>query len=248
MKILENIETYIVYQPKVNLKTLDIVGVEALIRFIDLKTSKILNTENIINSIEKIEDMIELTNKVIKLVIIDIEKLRNMNYDLHVSINMSSKELCAINIDNWIKTRFGDYKLYIKNFEIEITEKHKIKDIKLMKKRIKNLKDKGFKVSIDDIGSGFNNIEIVNIYDVDTVKIDKKIISNFINKEDDLKYIINTSKKRCIKSIAEGIECESEYKYLLKLGCDLGQGYYFYRPMKIEDLLKIECICKIYES
>lgn len=244
MELFGNIETYTVYQPKINLKTLDIVGVEALIRFVDPQTNKTLNTETIIDSIEKIEDMIELTNSMIKTISFDIDKLRKINSNLNVSVNMSSKELCYINIDEWIMDRFADSKFHIDNFEIEITEKYEIKDTERMKRRIGILRDRGFKVSIDDIGSGFNDIDMVNTYDVDVIKIDKSMIRNFNNKSDELKYIINTTKKRSIKSLAEGIESEREYKQLLKLGCDFGQGYYFYRPMRIEELLKIDRVCK----
>ena len=151
---------------------------------------------------------------------------------------MSSLELCNINLDNWIEKNLSNYKDYINRLEIEITEKHEIKNRKIMRERISLLKDLGFTISIDDLGSGFNQSDIINDYNVDLVKIDKSMVRNFDNKKEELLYIVNICNEKNIKLLVEGIESKEDLKKFLKLGFKFGQGYYFYKPMKLEDILE----------
>ncbi|WP_415347129.1 EAL domain-containing protein [Clostridium perfringens] len=229
---------YLVYQPKVDLNTLEIVGLEALIRFFDPISQKILNTEDIINLITDINDMIELTNYVFDSVISDIKMLDKLKCNIKISINMSSKEICNKNFVTWIDKKLRKYKEYINRIEIEITEKYEVKDESVMKNRINLLRDLGFFLSIDDLGSGFNQIEMIKKYDVDLIKVDKSMVKKFDDRNKELKYIVSTSKKKDMKLLIEGIECEKDLKKFLDLGFDIGQGYYFYKPMKLNEVLE----------
>lgn len=151
MNNVKILDKYLVYQPKVDLNTSEIIGLEALIRFIDTKSLEMLDTEIVINSIESIEEMIVLTNNVLNMVISDMIKLDNLNYKVNISINMSSKEICNIDLYSWIEKNFKEYKRYINRIEIEITEKYEIKDREIMRERISLLKKLGFTISIDDV-------------------------------------------------------------------------------------------------
>lgn len=233
-----DLDMYLVYQPKVDLNTLEIVGLEALIRFFNPISQNILNTEDIINLITDINDMLELTNYVFDSVISDIKMLDKLNCNISISINMSSKELCNKNFVNWIHRKLRKYKEYINRIEIEITEKYEVKDESIMKKRINLLRDLGFSLSIDDLGSGFNQIEMIKKYDVDLIKVDKSMIKKFDDRNKELKYIVSTSKKKDMKLLIEGIECEKDLKKFLDLGFEIGQGYYFYKPMKLNEVLE----------
>lgn len=238
MNNVKILDKYLVYQPKVDLNTSEIIGLEALIRFIDTKSLKMLDTETVINSIESIEEMIVLTNDVLNMVISDMIKLDNMNYKVNISINMSSKEICNINLYSWIEKNFKEYKRYINRIEIEITEKYEIKDREIMRERIYLLKKLGFTVSIDDLGSGFNQRDTIEDYNVDLVKIDKSMVRDFNNKKEELEHIVDISKEKNIKLLVEGIESEEDLKRFLDLGVEFGQGYYFYKAMKLEELIE----------
>lgn len=238
MSKIKNLAKYLVYQPKVDLNTLKIVGVEALIRFIDLSSSKILDTETIIDSIKSIEEMIMLTNEVLNMVIQDLIKLDNLNYKFNISINMSSKEICNMNLCSWIEKNFKEYKKYFNRIEIEITEKYEIEDRELMRERISLLKKLGFTISIDDVGAGFNQMGIIEDYNVDLVKIDRSMVRDFKNKKGELEYIVAITKEKNIKMLVEGIETEEDLKRFLDLGFEFGQGYYFYKAMRLEELIE----------
>lgn len=238
MSCFKKLEKYLVYQPKVDLNTLEIVGLEALIRFKDKETLKILSTDKVINSIESVEEMIDLSKYVFSNVISDMKKLEKLNYETNISINLSSKEICNINLFNWLIELSEQNNKYVNMIEIEITEKHEVKNIKLMRERIFLLRDVGFKISLDDLGVGFNQIDMIQKYEIDLIKVDKSMVRDFKNRNKDLKYISYVSKKRNIKLLIEGIECKRDLRRFLNLGFEFGQGYYFYEPMELSKMLK----------
>ncbi len=238
MSYFKKLEKYLVYQPKVDLNTLEIVGLEALIRFKDKETLKILSTDKVINSIESVEEMIDLSKYVFSNVISDMKKLEKLNCETNISINLSSKEICNINLFNWLIELSEQNNKYVNMIEIEITEKHEVKNIKLMRERIFLLRDVGFKISLDDLGVGFNQIDMIQKYEIDLIKVDKSMVRDFKNRNKDLKYISYVSKKRNIKLLIEGIECNIDLKRFLNLGFEFGQGYYFYEPMELSKMLK----------
>lgn len=106
----------------------------------DSKSKKKLNTENIIDSITNTDEILSLTDKVIS----DIKILDKLKCKINISINMSSKELCNINLSNWIDEKINKYGKYISRIEIEITEKYEVKDKMVMKERINLLRKRGF--------------------------------------------------------------------------------------------------------
>lgn len=229
---VKNIE--IVYQPKVVLVTKEFNSFEALIRFFD-QNNNMLNTEDVIMLLKNINDMRNITNKVIDKTISIMRNLENYR-NFSFSINISCVEIEDDFFEEWIKNLFFKYEeKYLRRLEFEITEKYKIKNSKLFKKRLKTLKNKGFLISLDDIGSGFNNYELMYKYEFDYIKIDKSLIKEINLHKDLIKNIIENSHKLNKKVIAEGIEDESTYIFLKELGCDLGQGFFFYKPKKISE-------------
>ncbi|WP_133013988.1 EAL domain-containing protein [Clostridium cuniculi] len=240
MDKVKSLEKYLVYQPKVDFNTLEIIGMEALVRFVDINSGEILNTEEVVNSIGNIDDIIELTSDVLNIILLDMKILESMDCNIDISINISSKELCSHKFIRLIDEKFKSYESYINKIEIEITENYKIEEVSIMRQNISYLKDKGFSISIDDLGAGFNQIDMIKKYDVDLVKIDKSMVKNFHKKQDYLKYIIYICRKRNIKLLIEGIESKEDFDKFLDLGIEFGQGYYFYKPMQLCELIKIE--------
>lgn len=239
MNKFENMNKYLVYQPKVNLSTFEIIGLEALIRFRDKKSNKLLDTQEVINSIDNIENYFSLTNYVFKKVILDINKLEKLNINISIAINISAKEMCSDNFYNCIKYSSKYYKKALDKIELEIIEKDEVDNIEVMKERIYWLRELGVSIAIDDLGAGFNKIDMIEKYDVDLIKIDKNIVRNYKNKEDELRYIIEMARKKNIKLLAEGIESEEELNKFKKLGVEFGQGYYFYKPIEFEKIANI---------
>lgn len=228
----------VVYQPKVDLGTKKIKSAEVLARFFD-ENNSMLNTIEVINLAKDLKEMRALTNTVIYKT---IEEIKSFNYDnkINFSINISSVEIEGDLFKEWIDYILNTYdSKYLNRLEFEITERHEIENKEVMKKRIHYLKEKGFKVSLDDIGSGYNTFDLIDEYDIDFIKLDKSLVNNtstYIN------LIKNNIKKAHLlnkKVIAEGIEDESTYEILKDINCDLGQGFYFYKPMSLNKLKSI---------
>ncbi|HAT4214916.1 EAL domain-containing protein [Clostridium perfringens] len=125
-----------------------------------------------------------------------------------------------------------------KYYTKEITEKYEIKNIDIMIERISLLKKLGFTVSIDDLRVGFNQKDIIKNCDVDIVKIDKSMVKDFDNKKEELEYIVDISKEKNIKLLVEGIESKDDLQRFRDLGFNFGQGYYFYKAMRFEELIE----------
>lgn len=227
MNNISMLDKYLVYQPKVNLKTREIIGLEYLVIFVKLGSLQRIDTEKMIDSIESIEEMLELSNDVISKVISDMTKLDKMKCKINIYINMSSLELSNLNLYSWIDKNFNNYKNYIERLEIEITEKYEIKNKKIMQKKFSKIKELGFTITIDDLEYGFNQSNIINYYNIDWGKVDKILVRNFNNKKEELNYIINICNEKNIKLLVEGIETEEDFKRFLNLGFEFGQGYFF---------------------
>lgn len=230
----------IVYQPKVNLKNREINSLECLCRFKDNK-DEYLNTEEVLTLARSIEEKRNLTTAVLSLVIKDLKVMeKNINKLILISVNITPTEIECNNFENWLDEIFSNENLrYIPYIEFELSEKNKINNKLIMKKRIENLKGKGFKVSLDDVGSGFNKVELIDEYNIDTVKVDKSIIKNIKNNKNLINEICKKANKKGIEVVAEGIEDVETYTALKKLNCEIGQGYYFYKPSSFQNIIKL---------
>lgn len=199
MKKYNNMNMYLVYQPKVSLKTREIIGVEALSRFINPKDNNLIETQKVIESICDVNEMIKLTKNVFEISLLNLKELEELNLTTNISINMSSKEICMPKLSCFIDEVFKCNEKYINKIEIEITEREKVEDINIMKERIVYLREKGFKISIDDLSSGFNNIEMIRLYDIDIVKVDKSVLKNINTRINEIHNIVLLAQKKKLK-------------------------------------------------
>ncbi len=166
-------------------------------------------------------------------------------WEKHISINIS-----AVSFKD---TRFIDELLRICSsvgsyLAIEITERTLMNDIMESRKVIERLKSANFPplISIDDFGTGYASLSMLQEFPIDIVKIDMTFVRNINNNKKNISIvqtIIQLAKSLGIKTIAEGVETEDEYKTLRTMGADYIQGYYFAKPMSkntFEEMIKTE--------
>lgn len=240
------IEDYIcnvVYQGKFNIKSKKICGFEALIRF-KSKMGEILDTEQMINKTDCVEDKRGITNYVIDAVAKDLETIRMLNIEnLLISVNISYEELEDTQFEEWICSVASKYKSLNTYIEFEITERDKIRSMDNLNKKIGIMKKLGFKICLDDIGSGNNTIELIHKLDIDSIKIDRKITNSILNI-DLVECIIKIVKTKGIEVIAEGVENIRIYNLLKNMRCDVAQGYFIHKPETIQDIIENKVIDK----
>ena len=228
-----------VFQPKVSLANNTPVGCEMLLRWKDEKNTPI-PPDVFINVAENSQLIAPLTLSNIQQVL-DLEALwLEQKLPKQVAINLSARLLSnAQLIDNLItlaKTSMG----YIE-IEFEITETALMVNQSIAKRSAAALRKAGFKIAIDDYGTGYSSLSYIRDLGADTIKIDKSFIDN-IDTDENSRTIVQSTVKMAqelnLTTVAEGIENTGQSQFLSTIGCDVGQGYCFGKPLSIEDYIQ----------
>ncbi|GAB6074805.1 EAL domain-containing protein [Nautilia lithotrophica] len=223
---IKNEEFLYHFQPYVESKTFKIAGAETLLRI--KHNNEIIYPNTFIDFAEN--------SGYIK----EIEKIMFPKYlkylkeiEIPLSFNISGKSLTD---QNHIKEMFEN--VNNQPIIIELTEREIAGNIEYTKEIFKFFKEKNFKLSIDDFGTGYSSLTYLKDLPADFLKIDMSFIRNIESSEKDLaivETIINFAHKFNLKTIAEGVETENQVKILQKFNCDYLQGFYFAKPMPIEE-------------
>lgn len=132
-----------------------------------------------------------------------------------------------------VRGMFHDYGMPLNKVFLEITERSAISEYDLFFERLKNYRDHGFKIAIDDVGGGYSSLESIVQTRPEVVKLDRHIVSGMGSdpfKRSIVKLIVTFCRENNIISVAEGIETKADLDILVELGVDAGQGYYLCRP------------------
>jgi len=134
------------------------------------------------------------------------------------------------------------YNVPTKYFEIEITESVAFENLETLTRVFNELKNYGFHISIDDFGTGYSSLNMLKNLPVDVLKIDRTFLAGSGKNEranNIIAHVISLALSLHMKTICEGIETIDQVDLLSKLGCDMAQGFYFARPMPIDDYEKL---------
>ncbi len=226
----------IYYQEKVENQTNQVVGVEALARWQSVDRG-LVSPYVFMPVIENSTLFSAFGNLIIGLVLKDYEKLREKySSDIKVSINISPKYLLSQDFINYIANEIDLNKVRPENIVFEITEETFIDNIDNAVAVIRDIKEYGFKVSLDDFGSGYSSLRYLARLDFDEVKIDKSFIDQIMTDPKIVKIIEIIAMLKGVYGfdiVAEGIETEEQYNMLKEIGDFIIQGYYFSKPQKL---------------
>ncbi|TKF22267.1 EAL domain-containing protein [Vibrio genomosp. F6] len=234
-KKITKADFFLVYQPKVNLKTMQVAGAEALLRWDDPDLGTISPYEFI--PIAESRGMIrKIGFWVLRETCTQLNRWKNEGFDFpgRVSINLSIHQVEHEECYQDIMDIINETNAPIRKIEFEVTESAMMQHPDKVKKVINKLSHEGFKFSIDDFGTGFSSLSYLTTLDAHILKIDKSFIDGMNqnrNSRTVVKSIINLSHSLDIKVLAEGVESRDQLKTLLLLGCDMIQGYYFSQPV-----------------
>lgn len=236
---LKNNEFSLVYQPKVNLTTNEVIGVEALLRLNKL-SEKDLSIEQFIKMAEDAGFIKDVSKWVLNYAIQELKNFKENDLKIKISVNLSSMDLIDETFFLYAKDKIKLYDIDPDLVEFELTERIIIEDEEKVFKLLKKIKDFGIKISLDDYGAGYNSLKyILNYADTfDYMKIDKSFVDNIFDDKNKLilKYMIDIARGLGIEVIAEGVEEQSQVEILKSIGCNIVQGYYFSKPLNSEDL------------
>lgn len=158
--------------------------------------------------------------------------------DLYISVNISPRDFYFLNIYQIFTELVEKYDIAPQNIKLEITETAIVMDFKRQMELISRLRQTGFVVEMDDFGSGYSSLNMLKDIHVDVLKIDMAFLKKAEDEERSkkiLQMIISLSKELGMPVITEGVENAEQAKFLSEMGCEMFQGYYFAKPMTVEE-------------
>jgi diguanylate cyclase (GGDEF)-like protein/PAS domain S-box-containing protein len=227
------------YQPKVNLLTGLVIGVEALIRWRHPERGLLL-PHDFLPVTETQPLSVELGEWVLAAALSQIRAWRAQGIDLPVSVNVGARQFQQTNFVARLEKLLSAYPdIPANRLELEILETSALGDLAVVSEKIKACQALGLRFALDDFGTGFSSLTYLRHLPVDTLKIDQTFVRDMLNDEDDLAIVnsviglAHTFKR---KVIAEGVETPQHAEKLLSLGCELAQGYGIAKPMPATEL------------
>lgn len=231
------------YQPKIDSKTLSVIGGEALVRW-KRDDGTYLAPDNFIPILEKTGQIVDVDYYIYREVFSFIDKrLKEGKKVVPISMNVSRIHLLNDEMIKYVESLFTEFPIPREYIEFELTESIYIRNSEEAIRLVNNLHNLGIRVSMDDFGTGYSSLNLLGTLPIDTIKLDRAFLQrdNF-SKNDKiiLSNVINMSKQLQMKSLCEGVENETQIEYLKEAGCDEQQGYYFSKPIpkdKFEEFL-----------
>ncbi len=227
------------YQPKVDLRTGAIYGVEALSRWKSKKEGYI-SPEIYIILAEQREFIFELTKWVLNTAFRKQKEWLALGLNINMAVNISGKVIDDDEFVTLIEHTCGVWETAPENITLEVTETSMMKSMSDSSDKLKILRNKGFILSIDDFGTGYSSLEYFKTLPVNEVKIDKSFVVNMVESEADkslVNMMVGLARNFSLKIVAEGVEDGKTYEALKMLGVDRIQGFYISKPMREDDFL-----------
>ena len=221
-------------QPQMD-KNQKIIGAEALIRWKHPKKG-IIYPDRFLDVADEFNIMPKITEKVLE----EAKKiLKLLPKKIKIAVNISGRDIYEKDFIEILKIFSKEEGKYI---ELEITEQMLVKSINKAIENINNIKTLyGMDFSIDDFGTGYSSLQYLKQLPVDNLKIDMSFVRDMLEDKNDfviVQTIVNMAKSLNLKTIAEGVESKEHFESLKKMGVDYFQGYYFAKPMNVEEFIE----------
>lgn len=230
---------FIVYlQPKIDLRVNRFHGAEALVRWNDPQKG-LISPVVFIPIFERNRFIVKLDLMVLESVCIMLSKwIQEGIQPLPISVNISLVTLYhnefLINLTNIINR----YEVPARLIELELTESIVFQNLEFVRDILLDLKSKGFSIAIDDFGTGYSSLNVLQFFPADVIKLDRAFLMSKSNDETGkivIASMVKLAKDLNMKVVAEGVETEEQIDFLKQVDCEIAQGYYFAKPMPVEE-------------
>lgn len=245
-KSIINKELFVVFQPKINAKTMKVEGAEALVRWFSKKRNSIITPDVFIPIAEEIGFISNIGEFVLEQSLIELNKWHKLGYkDLKVAVNISTKQFTN-NLPNKIMESLKRNEVSSEFLELEVTESALVSDKHNGTELLYKIKELGVSIAIDDFGTGYSSLSYLINFPLDVVKIDKSFVDKIIDKDSKIQQkgsavvstVIHLAHKIDCKVVAEGVETKEQVDALLAESCDIMQGYYYSKPLNEKEFVE----------
>lgn len=250
---MEREEFVLFYQPIVCVQTGRAIGVEALIRW-NHSARGMVSPGEFIPVVEETGLILPLGKWILERACLDMKAFisaQALVEPMMLSVNLSGKQFAQDNLFEQIEATLRSTAFPPQYLKLEITESVVMENAEAAVRIIEKLKRLDVKISIDDFGTGYSSLSYLHRFSADILKIDRSFVSRMHLGGDNLeivKTIITLGQALKMQVIAEGVETQDELAMIKKLGCDYAQGYFFAKPMPVEDLADCRLFARIGEE
>ena len=235
---LEREELEVYYQPQVNLKTGEIFGAEALVRWQHPERGLVLPSK-FIPIAEETGLIVPIGEWVLYTACKQVKVWQNSGFpSLQIAVNLSSRQFSQLDLRHRLVQIIINTGIEPKYIELELTESMLVQNTEVAIRRLNALKALGVKIAIDDFGTGYSSLSYLQQFPFDVLKIDRCFIRNITENTSNAaitEAIIAMAKNLNLKLIAEGVETEDELSFVCQHQCDGMQGYLFSRPVPVQE-------------
>ncbi|WP_144395336.1 EAL domain-containing protein [Pleionea sediminis] len=237
----KNREFEVHYQPKVDVKTGNMVGAEALVRW-RKPDGSLINPLDFIPLAEDTGLILPLGKWVLKEACRQAKVWHDFNPGFRVAINISIVQFEDVDFIDEVKNILIQSQVKPEQIEFEITESVLANDTENATNIINELKSLGVKIALDDFGTGYSSLSYIKGFPLDVLKIDQSFVKNMLHSSVDqaiIAAIIQMAKGLELRLVAEGVETNEHAEYLETMGCEIMQGYLYSKPIPEFELSKI---------
>jgi len=239
---LERGEFVVEYQPQVDLKTFQLVGMEALIRW-NHPALGMLQPSDFIQLAEDTGMITQIGDWVLRTAFAQNKLWLDSGFSpMRLAVNVSARQFQQSAFIGTICDLLKETNLDPALLELELTEASIMKEPEKAIDKLNKLRDLGIKIAIDDFGTGYSSLSYLKRFPIDTLKIDKTFVADVSTDEDDAaiaKAIVMMGHALDMSVIAEGVETPQQLEYLTSLGCDAIQGYLFSPPLSTQSFTEL---------
>lgn len=226
-------ELSISYQPKIYMRSHEVKGLEALVRWRHPVHGYVSPAE-FVPLLERTGSIAMLTGWVIKTVIRQMAVWRREGFEPDVSINLSAPDLLEPNLQEMLYTTLLAEGVSARKLVLEITESALMREPELAIRTMERMRQDGLRFSVDDFGTGYSSLAQFKRLPVDEIKIDKSFVQAMAPGSDDaliVRATIELGHSFGVTVVAEGVETPASWRLLLDMGCDIAQGYLIAKPL-----------------
>ena len=235
---LQHNELHLNYQPFIDLSSKKVIGAEALVRWVNGELG-FVGPDEFIPVAEQTGLIVDIGLFVLRTAVKQVAQWR-LKYDenFSIAINVSPMQFRDEVLERELTMLIDRYQLPAKAIELEITEGVLISGYAKVESALNEFHQSGISISMDDFGTGYSSLNYLRKYPFDTLKVDKSFIDDIASQSSSYKLVsatISMGHQLNLSVVAEGIETQEQFEMLVELECDIGQGYFFGKPVKAHE-------------